>query len=94
MEIQSNLVPFRDALVAGVRRGQQLRHAFSTVQRVRRECVGVDAHPVFRYVSRTSGEVVESSRVVQLVERWMVDLDMLTQLDVAVRRGEEEDSGG
>lgn len=81
------LMPFKEALIVGVRRGQRLSCPVSTLQRLLRDArPSSGAFPVYRYANRITGEVVESARVERLVDRWMSDLDLATQLNLAMRR--------
>lgn len=78
---------FRDALMAGVRGGQELCCALATVQRVLPSEVATSgAFPCYRYVNRLSGEETVSPHLGRLVEQWMRALDCATQLDVELRR--------
>jgi len=80
------LVPFKEALVVGVQGGQVLRCKLSTVQRVRVDALATSGGSLYAYANRITGEVVQSSRVDHLVERWMGDLDAITQMDQQMRR--------
>jgi hypothetical protein len=91
MAVAALLIPFKEALIVGVHGGQRLRCPVSTLQRAHSEraAVGSGASPRYQYANRVTGEVVESARVDQLVERWMGDLDLSTQLDAQLRRNLE-----
>ena len=97
--ISQLLVPFKESLIIGVRGGQRLRCPVSTLQRLRSDArPSSGAFPVYRYANRVTGEVVESARVDFLVERWMGDLDLSTQINLKMRRNldaaVEEEGGG
>jgi hypothetical protein len=91
MRLAPILVPFREALIVGVRGGQLLRSPLSTLQRVRSgEFATSGAFPRYRYANRVTGEVLETACLDLLVDRWMRDLDFATQMDVSCRRALEE----
>jgi hypothetical protein len=94
MALPATLVPFQLALIAGLRRGQRLRCPVSSVQRLQPgELVSSGAWPLYRYSNRFSGQVLDSARLDELVERWIADLDLAAQLGLVLRRGAEEDGG-
>lgn len=87
MAVAPMFLPFREALLAGLRRGQRLRCPLSSLQRVRADAQpSSGGWPLYRYCNRMSGETVESARVEALVERWMTDLELATQMGLEMRR--------
>ena len=82
------LMPFRQALLAGMRRGQRLNCALATLEPIRQVDVVTSggAWRCYRYANRLTGDVQESSALEALVDRWMDDLERSTRLSTELNR--------
>jgi hypothetical protein len=82
------LLPFRDALMAGVQRGQRLSCSFATLERIRAADVvvsGGTGERCYRYSNIVTGQCVESPMLDRLVEQWIEDLDKSARFSTALR---------